>query len=73
MMSIPMPMDTTMVALMSTAPRFPMTCWKTGAEIILTARADSIAAAIPAAMLPDHCMTSQAAYIENTTAAGKEK
>ena len=68
---IPIPMESTIVALMSTDPRFCITFWNSGAERRFRPTEDSTPARIPSARLfPVACSTTHVMYIENTTTCG---
>ena len=70
-MIIPIPMERTMVALMSTSPLLDMTFWNRGAEARFRTMEEATPAAIPRTRLfPVSWSTLHVMYMENTTTWG---
>ena len=70
-MIMPMPMERTMVLLMSTSPRFFITFWKSGAETRLITIEEATPARMPRTRLfPVAFSTTQVMYMEKTTTCG---
>ena len=70
-MIIPIPIERTIVLLMSTSPRFFITFWNNGAEMRLMRTEETIPARIPRSRLsPVARRTTQTMYMENTTTCG---
>ena len=70
-MIIPIPIERTIVLLMSTSPLFAMTFWNRGADTRLSATEEATPASMPSTKLsPVSRRTTQAMYMENTTTWG---
>ena len=70
-MIMPMPIESTIVLLMSTSPRLAITFWKSGAETRLSTIEEATPASAPSSrLLPVRPRTTQMMYMEKTTTWG---